>query len=81
MTTLTTILGLFPLALGFGAGAEILASLARVVIGGLTASTLITLVLIPVAYVSVYGLMDRVRSWRWSPSGGTTGALAGSDRS
>jgi HAE1 family hydrophobic/amphiphilic exporter-1 len=81
MTTLTTILGLFPLALGFGAGAEIQASLARVVIGGLTASTLITLVLIPVAYVSVYGLMDRVRSWRWSPSGGTTGALAGSDRS
>jgi HAE1 family hydrophobic/amphiphilic exporter-1 len=52
MTTLTTLLGLLPLSLGFGAGAEIQASLARVVIGGLTASTLVTLVFIPVLYVS-----------------------------
>ncbi|HLU99991.1 MAG TPA: efflux RND transporter permease subunit, partial [Acidobacteriota bacterium] len=52
MTTMTTVLGLVPLALGFGAGAEIQASLARVVIGGLTASTLITLVFIPVVYSS-----------------------------
>ncbi|PSQ68149.1 MAG: AcrB/AcrD/AcrF family protein, partial [Bacteroidetes bacterium QH_1_61_8] len=39
MTTLTTVLGLVPLALGIGAGAEIQAALARVVIGGLIAST------------------------------------------
>jgi HAE1 family hydrophobic/amphiphilic exporter-1 len=64
MTTLTTVLGLFPLALGLGAGAEIQASLARVVIGGLTASTLITLVLIPVVYVSATRLALRVRAWR-----------------
>ncbi|GAB4108356.1 MAG: efflux RND transporter permease subunit [Acidobacteriota bacterium] len=52
MTTLTTALGLLPLSVGFGVGAEIQASLARVVIGGLTASTLVTLMLIPVLYLS-----------------------------
>jgi HAE1 family hydrophobic/amphiphilic exporter-1 len=71
MTTLTTILGLLPLALGIGAGAEIQAALARVVIGGLTASTLITLVLIPVAYVSVELAARRIRAllpdWSWLP--------------
>jgi HAE1 family hydrophobic/amphiphilic exporter-1 len=50
MTTLTTILGLLPLALGIGEGADAQAPLARAVIGGLTASTLITLVLIPAVY-------------------------------
>lgn len=51
MTTLTTVLGLLPLSFGFGTGGEIQASLARVVIGGLTASTLVTLVVIPVVYL------------------------------
>jgi len=50
MTTLTTIFGLLPLALGIGEGADAQAPLARSVIGGLTASTLITLVLIPAVY-------------------------------
>jgi HAE1 family hydrophobic/amphiphilic exporter-1 len=50
MTTLTTILGLLPLALGIGEGADAQAPLARAVVGGLAASTLITLVLIPVVY-------------------------------
>lgn len=50
MTTMTTVLALLPLALGFGEGADAQAPLARVVIGGLTASTLITLVLVPVVY-------------------------------
>jgi HAE1 family hydrophobic/amphiphilic exporter-1 len=50
MTTLTTILALLPLAHGIGEGADAQAPLARVVIGGLTASTLITLVLVPVVY-------------------------------
>ncbi len=50
MTTLTTVLGLLPMALGIGEGAEIQAPLARVVIGGLTASTLVTLVLVPTVY-------------------------------
>lgn len=50
MTTLTTILGLLPLAMGIGEGAEAQAPLARAVVGGLISSTLITLVLIPVIY-------------------------------
>ncbi|HKV99263.1 MAG TPA: efflux RND transporter permease subunit [Vicinamibacterales bacterium] len=54
MTTLATILGLVPMSLGIGEGAELQAPLARVVIGGLTASTLVTLVLVP----SVYTLFE-----------------------
>jgi len=50
MTTLTTALGLLPLSLGLGEGGEAQAPLARVVIGGLTSSTIITLVLVPVIY-------------------------------
>jgi HAE1 family hydrophobic/amphiphilic exporter-1 len=50
MTTLTTILGLVPMALAIGDGAELQAPLARVVIGGLAASTLITLVFVPTVY-------------------------------
>lgn len=50
ITTATTVLGLFPLALGFGAGAEMQAPLAVTVIGGLLSSTLLTLVVIPVVY-------------------------------
>jgi HAE1 family hydrophobic/amphiphilic exporter-1 len=50
MTTLATILGLVPMSLGIGEGAELQAPLARVVIGGLTASTLITLVFVPTVY-------------------------------
>jgi HAE1 family hydrophobic/amphiphilic exporter-1 len=54
MTTLTTILGLVPMALGVGEGGELQAPLARVVIGGLATSTLVTLVLVP----SVYTLFE-----------------------
>ncbi len=50
MTTLTTVLALLPLALGIGEGADAQAPLARSVVGGLTGSTLITLVLIPAVY-------------------------------
>lgn len=60
MTTLTTVLGLLPLSFGFGAGGEIQASLARVVIGGLIASTMITLVLIPVVYVTANEIKEYV---------------------
>lgn len=54
MTTLTTVLGMFPLALGLGDGGELEAPLATVVIGGLSFSTLLTLIAIPVLYL----LMD-----------------------
>ncbi len=50
MTTLTTILGLVPLALGYGDGGETQAPLARAVIGGLTTSTFITLFVVPAIY-------------------------------
>jgi len=50
MTTLTTVLALLPLAFGIGEGADAQAPLARSVVGGLTASTLITLALIPAVY-------------------------------
>ena len=63
MTTATTVLGLLPLSFGTGTGGEIQASLARVVIGGLTASTIITLVFIPVVYVAANLGMQRVKVW------------------
>ena len=50
MTSLTTMLGLVPMSLGIGEGGELQAPLARVVIGGLAASTLVTLVLVPTMY-------------------------------
>jgi HAE1 family hydrophobic/amphiphilic exporter-1 len=64
MTTTTTVLALLPLSFGIGTGAELQAALARVVIGGLTASTLITLVLIPVVYMIVADLVARLTEWR-----------------
>ena len=54
MTTLTTVLGLLPLALGIGEGAEAQAPMARAVIGGLLSSTLVTLVVIPLAFAVVH---------------------------
>jgi HAE1 family hydrophobic/amphiphilic exporter-1 len=50
MTALTTILALVPLALGLGSGGEAWSPMARSVIGGLTASTFLTLLIIPVIY-------------------------------
>jgi len=50
MTSLTTVLGLVPMAMALGEGSEIQAPLARVVIGGLVTSTLITLVFVPTVY-------------------------------
>ncbi|TYO96584.1 efflux RND transporter permease subunit [Desulfallas thermosapovorans] len=54
MTALTTVMAMFPMALGLGEGGETQAPLATVVVGGLLFSTLITLVLVPVGYT----LMD-----------------------
>ncbi len=50
MTTVTTVLGLTPMALGIGRGADLRAPLAIAVIGGLISATALTLVVIPVAY-------------------------------
>jgi HAE1 family hydrophobic/amphiphilic exporter-1 len=53
MSTLSTLFGLVPMALGLEAGAELMKPLAIVVIGGLTFSTFLTLVIIPVIYEAV----------------------------
>jgi HAE1 family hydrophobic/amphiphilic exporter-1 len=50
MTSIATMLGLVPMAIGMGEGGELQAPLARVVIGGLLTSTLVTLVLVPAIY-------------------------------
>jgi HAE1 family hydrophobic/amphiphilic exporter-1 len=52
MTTMTTVLGLFPMALGLGEGAEVRAPLAITLIGGLVLSTGLTLIVIPVVYAA-----------------------------
>ena len=59
MTTLGAILALFPLALGLGAGAAMQKPLAIAVIGGLSVSTLFTLLVAPVLFVSLEGLTRR----------------------
>jgi HAE1 family hydrophobic/amphiphilic exporter-1 len=55
MTTLTTVLGLLPMALGVGEGAEMRMPMAVTVIGGLLTATVLTLVVVPV----MYSLLDR----------------------
>ena len=50
MTTVTTVLGLLPLAAGWGAGADLRAPLAVAVIGGLISATVLTLIVVPVVY-------------------------------
>lgn len=59
MTTATTVLGLLPMALGLGQGAELRAPLAITVIGGLLVATLLTLVVIPVVYSVAGGTRRR----------------------
>ena len=56
MTTCATILGMLPIALGFGAGAEMRAPMAVAIIGGLVTSTALSLVVVPV----VYAIFDRI---------------------
>ncbi len=61
MTTLTTILALFPLTLGFGESASLRSPMAWAVIGGLTTSTLLTLVVIPCIYMA-FGKLESLAS-------------------
>jgi len=59
MTTLTTVLGLVPMALGYGSGAEIWAPMARTVVGGLSVATVFTLLFMPTLYVLLGGEAPR----------------------
>ncbi len=64
MTTMTTVLGLVPMALGLGEGGESTAPLARAVIGGLTSSTLVTLIFIPIVYMVMRGGLKDMKAAR-----------------
>lgn len=77
MTTLTTVLGLIPLALGRGEGAEMDAPLGITVIGGLSASTLLTLVVVPVVYSIFDDWGRRYQEWRARRRGEAWRATAG----
>lgn len=62
MTTLTTIIGLLPLALGIGEGSELIAPIGSVVIGGLSLATVLTLVFVPVMYTLLDDLSIKLKN-------------------
>jgi multidrug efflux pump subunit AcrB len=55
MTSLATIIGLLPMALKLGEGSESYAPLARALLGGLAVSVVLTVFLVPAAYLAVHG--------------------------
>ena len=55
MTSLATIIGMIPMAMKLGTGAEQYAPMAQAIIGGLTSSVLLTVFIVPAAYLLVYG--------------------------
>ena len=82
MTTATTTLGLLPMALGLGQGAEIRTPMALAVIGGLATSTVLTLIVVPVIYELVERMREalsfsRLRAGRDAPASGGVPAPAG----
>jgi len=68
MTTMAMILGMLPSALGRGEGGEFRAPISIATIGGLITSTALTLVVVPVAYLLLARLLERVKSWRAQPA-------------
>ncbi|MGH6691140.1 MAG: efflux RND transporter permease subunit, partial [Gemmatimonadales bacterium] len=76
MTTLTTVLGMLPLALGLGEGSEMMQPLAITVIGGLSVSTLLTLVVIPCSYLVLTAATDRLRALVLGPARETAAPTA-----
>jgi hydrophobe/amphiphile efflux-1 (HAE1) family protein len=63
MTTLAMIFGMLPMAIGMGEGGETQAPMGRAVIGGVITSTLLTLVVVPVAYTYLDSFGKRVARW------------------
>jgi multidrug efflux pump subunit AcrB len=59
MTSLATIIGMLPMALKLGTGSEQYAPMARAIIGGLTSSVILTVFIVPAAYLLVYGQKQR----------------------
>ena len=64
MTVITTVVGMLPLAVGGGAGAELYQGLGAVIVGGLTVSTIFTLLLTPVLESIGYDLAEVLERWR-----------------
>lgn len=65
MTTLAMIFGMLPMAIGVGAGGELLAPMGRAVIGGVITSTVLTLLIVPVLYAYLFAIGERVKAlWR-----------------
>ena len=60
MTALSLILAMVPVALGFGSGGEFRSSMAIAIMGGMITSTMLTLLIVPVAYSIVVGALDRL---------------------
>ncbi|MGH7699966.1 MAG: efflux RND transporter permease subunit, partial [Gemmatimonadales bacterium] len=63
MTTTTTVLGMLPLAIGIGEGTELMRPLALSVVGGLSVSMLLTLIVIPCAYLVIHAAAERLKVW------------------
>jgi len=63
MTTVAMIVGMMPIALASGAGAEVKNGMAWVIIGGLTSSLLLTLILVPTVYYIVDKIKEKVQGW------------------
>jgi multidrug efflux pump subunit AcrB len=62
MTSLATLIGLLPLALKLGTGGEAYAPLAQAIIGGLAVSVVLTVFIVPAAYLLIYGKDDAAHS-------------------
>ena len=60
MTAFSTIAGILPIAIGFGAGAESRRPMGVAVVGGMITSTFLTLIIIPVVYTMLSDLTERV---------------------
>jgi HAE1 family hydrophobic/amphiphilic exporter-1 len=59
MTSLATVIGMIPMTLKLGTGAEQYAPMAKAIIGGLTSSVVLTVFIVPAAYLLVYGKRNR----------------------
>ena len=63
MTTLTSTVAMIPIALGIGAGSELMQPLAIATVGGLSLSAVLTLVVVPCGYLVLHGAGDRLKAW------------------
>ncbi|HSH44691.1 MAG TPA: efflux RND transporter permease subunit, partial [Longimicrobiales bacterium] len=79
MTTLTTASGMLPLALGIGQGSELMQPLAIAVVGGLSVSMLLTLFVVPSAYVILNGAAERLGAWLTGGGAAGTGGTVVKD--